>query len=115
MRTLFGWIVFVGLLVAPVAGSVAPWANALSLSVTTTGPSFTTGQTITVTAIVDNPGSATVADFYFGALLPDGESEVYFSFPLPAGRYSIPASKVPVVRGVDLWARFTGAPFANPL
>ncbi len=85
-----------------------------TLSIATNAPAFRTGDSVVVSVAVDNPGLATTVDFYFGALLPDGDTVVFFtdlSFNSATGRLSAPATLRPILAGVDLTAPFT---FSQP-
>jgi len=70
---------------------------------------FVPGESLIVSASVDNPGLASTVDFYFGALLPDGDTALLFTdlaFTTALGRLSSPATLQPIVAGVDLSSPF---------
>jgi hypothetical protein len=55
-------------------------ANVLpKISITTNRTSFGRTDMLTVSVGVGNPGFPAVVDFYFGALLPDGHTVVFFN------------------------------------
>jgi hypothetical protein len=69
---------------------------------------------LTVSADVENSGQPAVLDFYFGAVLPDGDTVVFFtnfSFASEVGSLRNPATWRPIVAGVDLTTPFT---FSQP-
>ncbi len=88
-------------------------SGALALMVATNRPietAFQLFEDLIVTVGVDNPGLAQTVDFYFGALLPDGDTIVFFTdlaFNSAMGRLSAPATLRPIVAGVDLTTPFT--------
>ncbi|MFQ5962226.1 MAG: hypothetical protein ACE5MG_12600 [Candidatus Methylomirabilales bacterium] len=82
----------------------------LVLSLAATGATFTPGDSMTISVGVDNPGIASTVDFLFGALLPDGDTVVFFTdlaFNTGVGSLSAPSTLQPIVAGVDLAAPFT--------
>ncbi len=87
-------------------------SGALALMVATNRPietAFQLFEDLIVTVGVDNPGIAATVDFYFGALLPDGDTAVFFTdlnFNSGSGRLSAPASLRPIVAGVNLATPF---------
>ncbi len=85
-----------------------------ALSLATNGPAFRPGDSVVISVGVENPGLAQTVDFYFGALLPDGDTVVFFTnlaFNSGVGRLSAPATLRPIVAGVNLTAPFA---FSNP-
>ncbi len=87
----------------------------LALTLGANGATFRPGESLIVSVGVDNPGlAAMTVDFYFGALLPDGDTIVFFrdlAFSAGTGRLSAPETLQPIVTGVDLAAPFV---FSNP-
>jgi len=92
----------------------------LRLSITTNGlygvPGyFVPGSTLEVSLNIQNPGLPAVVDFYFGAVLLDGDTAVFFtdpfSFASEVGSLANPATLRPIVAGVDLTRPFT---FSQP-
>ncbi len=86
----------------------------LGLTLGTNAATFRAGDTLTISASVDNFGLPQTVDFYFGALLPDGDTIAFFTdlaFTSGTGRLSAPATLQPIVAGVDLTAPFV---FSNP-
>lgn len=91
-----------------------PPACSPDLSIGTSGVGFRTGDVLTVSVGVENEGLAAVVDFYFGALLPDGDTVVFFTdlaFHSGVGSLAKPATLRPIVAGVDLTTPFT---FSQP-
>ena len=90
-------------------------ANVLpKISITTNRTSFGRTDMLTVSVGVGNPGFPAVVDFYFGALLPDGHTVVFFNdleFHSAVGDLAKPADLRPIVAGVDLATPFT---FSQP-
>ncbi len=85
-------------------------AGTLGLALATNATAFRTGDSLVISAGVDNPGLATTVDFYFGALLPDGDTVVFFTdlaFNSGVGSLASPATLRPIVSGVNLTAPFT--------
>jgi probable HAF family extracellular repeat protein len=86
-------------------------ANVLpKMSITTNRTSFGRTDMLTVSVGVGNPGFPAVVDFYFGALLPDGHTVVFFNdleFHSAVGDLAKPADLRPIVAGVDLSTPFT--------
>jgi hypothetical protein len=92
--------------------SAAP--NLLNLSITTNSGSFRPGDLLTVSVGVDNLGQDASVDFYFGAVLPDGDTVVFFTdlaFDSGMGSLKNPATLRPIVAGVNLKTAFT---FSQP-
>jgi hypothetical protein len=87
----------------------------LYLSITTNGDSLVEGSKLTVSVSIQNPGLPAVVDFYFGVVLPDGDTTVFFtdpfSFASGVGSLANPATLQPIVAGVDLRRPFT---FSQP-
>jgi hypothetical protein len=80
-----------------------------TLTIATNAATFRTGDSVIISVGVNNPGLATTVDFYFGAVLPDGDTVVFFTdlaFSSAVGRLSAPATLRPIVAGVDLRASF---------
>jgi uncharacterized repeat protein (TIGR01451 family) len=79
-------------------------APELRLSVSVDQPAFTTGQTLTATLTLENPGAAIVADFYLGVVLPDGETIAFLTSGgvVAFGRRSDPTSFRPVAAGAPV-------------
>lgn len=100
-----------GLLVAATHGrSMFAQGVMLPLSLGTNAGAFRTGDSLVISAGVTNPGLAGTVDFYFGALLPDGDTVVFFTdlaFNSGTGNLSSPATLRPIVVGVNLAAPFT--------
>ena len=90
-------------------------ANVLpKISITTNRTSFGRTDMLTVSVGVGNPGFPAVVDFYFGALLPDGHTVVFFNdleFHSAVGDLAKPADLRPIVAGVNLSTPFT---FSQP-
>jgi hypothetical protein len=78
----------------------------LSLSISTNNGSFRTADSLTVSVGVENPSlSDVVVDFYFGVVMPDGNTVVFFTdlaFASEVGSLADPATLRPIVGGVDL-------------
>lgn len=88
----------------------AGWLGSLRLTLGTNAGAFSTGDSLVISLGVENPGLPLTVDFYFGALLPDGDTVVFFTdllFSSATGRLSAPATLGPIVAGVDLTAPFT--------
>ena len=87
----------------------------LRLSITTNGGYFVPGSTLQVSLNMQNPGLPAVVDFYFGAVLQDGDTAVFFTDPFSfaggVGSLANPATLRPIVAGVDLSRPFT---FSQP-
>jgi len=81
----------------------------VSASASVNQPSFSTGQTLSVTIGGTNPGPATVADVYVGAFLPDGNTTVFLtsSGAFGIGTQSNLATLQPYRTGVQLQAAFS--------
>ncbi len=82
----------------------------LVLTIATNAATFRAGDSVIISVGVDNPGLVATMDFYFGALLPDGDTIVFFTdlaFNSGVGRLSNPATLRPIVAGVNLTAPFT--------
>jgi hypothetical protein len=113
MKTLSACLVLV--LVMTFAAPLVPFADAqypLSLSITTNTNRFVEGsKQLGVSVSIQNPGLPAVVDFYFGVVLPDGDTVVFFtdpfSFASGVGSRANPATLRPIVSGVDLTAPFT--------
>ncbi len=92
-----------------------PTAQAnITLSLSTNGPAFATGNTLVSSVTLTNPGLAAAIDFYFGAVLPDGDTIVFYTdlaFNSATGSLSRPSTLRPIVPGLDLTAPFT---YSNP-
>ena len=87
----------------------ATFAPSPRLAIETNGRNFRTTDVLTVSVGVENPGLPAVVDFYFGALLPDGDTVVFFTdlaFHSATGKLSQPATLLPIVAGVDLTTPF---------
>ncbi|MFQ5932554.1 MAG: hypothetical protein ACE5MM_09110, partial [Nitrospiraceae bacterium] len=89
----------------------------LLLSLTTNAATFTTSDSLVVSVGVDNPGIVTLpalrqvsaVDFFFGALLPDGDTVVFFTdlaFNTGVGSLASPTTLQPIAAGVDLTTPF---------
>jgi hypothetical protein len=68
-----------------------------------------------VSVAVENPGLVATVDVYFGALLPDGDTVVFFTnleFARGVGSLSSPKTWQPIVARVDLNTPF---PFNQPM
>jgi hypothetical protein len=91
-----------GLLIDPDSGQ----ANLVSVAVNQ--GSFAPGEILSASVDVVNPGSAAVADFYLGLVLPDGESVVFFTEGggFAEGRLSDLASFRPIATAFSLAAPF---------
>jgi hypothetical protein len=50
-----------------------------ALSITLNQAQFVTGETVRVTLHVQQPGPTFTGDFYFGAILPDGQTALFIS------------------------------------
>src|SRR5262245_19700826 len=87
----------------------------LSLSITTNTDRFAEGSKLGISVSIQNPGLPAVVDFYFGIVLPDGDTAVFFtdpfSFASGVGSLANPATLRPIVAGVDLTTPFT---FSQP-
>jgi hypothetical protein len=86
------------------------FATTLGARLTTNRGSFGTGDLLTVSVSVENLGRRAVVDFYFGAVLPDGDTVVFFTdlaFASGVGSLANPATLRPIVAGVDLTTPFT--------
>jgi len=113
MKTLSACLVLV--LVMTFAAPLVPFADAqypLSLSITTNTNRFVEGsKQLGVSVSIQNPGLPAVVDFYFGVVLPDGDTVVFFtdpfSFASGVGSRTNPATLRPIVSGVDLTTPFT--------
>ncbi len=120
---VFGYGATVTLTASPVAGSTfTGWSGEGCSGTGTCTVTMTQARNVTATFTraaalaltiatvgVNNPGLATTVDFYFGALLPDGDPVVFFTdlaFNSGTGRLSAPATLRPIVAGVDLTAPF---------
>ncbi|MFQ5552822.1 MAG: FG-GAP repeat domain-containing protein [Thermoplasmata archaeon] len=100
------------------ANSVSVVLNGpLELSLATNAATFAPGDSLIVAVGVDNPGIATSprtrqvspVDFFFGALLPDGDTVVFFtdlSFNTGVGSLASPNTLQTIVAGVDLTTPF---------
>ncbi len=89
-------------------------AGTLGVTLATNTTTFRTGDSLIIWVGVDNPGLASTVDFYFGALLPNGDTVVFFTdlaFNSGVGSLASPATLRPIVAGVDLAAPFV---FSNP-
>ena len=94
-----------------IAGADSP---SLSLTVEVNQPAFVTGQTLTPTLRVVNPGLPYSADFYLGFLKPDGGVEFVTSAGgLVSGNLAQLSSFRPLVTGLPLSSPFslTAPPF----
>jgi len=70
-----------------------PAHRALTASLSADRPRGTTGQKVTLSAAIHNPGIPTRVDLYFLALLPDGQQVVAFGPAGPVlGTWSNPAA-----------------------
>ena len=91
------------------------FATALVARLTTDRVSFRTGDLLTVSLGVENPGlPGAVVDFYFGAVLPDGDTVVFFTNPAftsGVGSLAKPLTLQPIVAAVNLTTPFT---FSEP-
>ncbi len=84
-------------------------APALTLTIATNAATFRTGDSVSIAVGVNNPGLATTVDFYFGALLPDGDTVIFFTdfgFTSGVGSLANPGTLRPIVAGVNLTAPF---------
>ncbi len=112
-RLISKWHVGVALacIVLMVTGFVATAdGQTLSLSVATNAPTVLPGDTTVVSIVVSNPGLPSTVDFYFGVLLPDADTIVFFrdlTFNSGTGSLTNPATLRPIVPGVNLAAPFT--------
>lgn len=98
-----------------IAGLITLWCSdavdqrtflALSLSVNQT--TFAPGHTGILSLTVENTGIPLTVDFYFGALLPDGDTIVSFTESgFMFGSLSNPATLRPLKTGADLSSPFT--------
>ncbi len=89
-------------------------AGTLGLTLATNATAFRAGDSVVLSVGVDNPGLAATVDFYFGAVLPDGDTVVFFTdlaFNSGVGSLASPTTLRPIVAGVDLAAPFV---FSNP-
>ncbi len=94
----------------PVQTTLVQAYTSLGLSVATNSATFVPGGSLVASVTVDDPGLSTTVDFYFGALLPDGDTVVFFTnlaFARGVGSLAKPATLRPIVAGVDLTAPFT--------
>jgi len=112
MKTLCVGLVLV--LVMTFATPLLSFADArfpLSLSITANTDQFFYGSNLGVSVSIQNPGLPAVVDFYFGVVLPDGDTVVFFtdpfSFASRVGSRANPATLRPIVAGVDLTTPFT--------
>ncbi len=97
-------------LVTDVAAGEVLRTFTVAVTIGTNGTIFRTGDPMVVSVTADNPGSPALADFYFGALLPDGDTVVFFTnlaFASDVGSLTTPATLQPMVAGVDLTTPFT--------
>jgi len=84
--------------------------NNASISIAPNRVSFRIGDSLTVSVGVENPGLPAVVDFYFGVVLPDGDTLVFFTnleFASGVGSLAKPATLQPIVAGIDLTTPFT--------
>jgi hypothetical protein len=116
MKTLRACLVLV--LVMTFATPLLSFADArypLRLSITTNTDRFVEGSELGVSVSIQNPGLPAVVDFYFGVVLPDGDTVVFFtdpfSFASGVGSRANPATLRPIVAGLDLTTPFT---FSQP-
>ncbi len=82
----------------------------LALTIATNRSDVTIGDSLVISVGVTNPGLPEMADFYFGALLPDGDTVLFFTdqaFHTGQGNLSQPGTLKPIVAKVDLTAPFT--------
>jgi hypothetical protein len=93
---------------AEIAVGPAP-GDGLTLAVFANPDAVRAGQTLTVTVGLNDAGVATSADFYLGALLPDGETLAFLTATgnVVLGRVSDRTSFVPVARDVSLRTPFS--------
>lgn len=95
--------------ISPSATAVGTWGP-LALSLSTNQLSFSTGDALTASLAVNNPGlDSVVVDFYFGAVLPDGDTVAFFTnldFNFAIGTVSNLSTLSPIVAGVDLSSPF---------
>ena len=80
-----------------------------NLAITLNQPTFRTGQGLTLSVSVDNPGGGPMADFFAGILLPDGTTAVSIRLggsPV-IGSLANLRSLVPVAARVSLASSFT--------
>ena len=85
-----------------VAAGVASAQN-LQLSISTNQASFVKGDRLTVSIAMSNPGVAANVDFFFGVLLPDGDTIIFFTdlaFHTGIGSLSNLASLRPIAAAV---------------
>ncbi len=85
-------------------------SQTLSLSVATNAPTVLPGDTTVVSIDVSNPGLPSTVDFYFGVLLPDADTIIFFrdlAFSSGTASLANPATLQPIVPGVNLAAPFT--------
>lgn len=71
--------------------------------------SFATGDRLVASVRVENPGFAPKVDFYFGAILPDGDTVVFFEdfgFSMGVGSLSNPRTLRPIAAAIDLSLAF---------
>lgn len=82
----------------------------LGLTVSTDRPRYSTGDRMTASLSITNPGHAATVDLLLFGIQPDGDTVVLFT-PQGAkmGRLSKPSSLVPAVAGVDLGTPFQGS------
>jgi hypothetical protein len=83
-------------------------STSLTLSLSVNQTTFAPGHTGILSLTVENPGIALVVDFYFGVLLPDGDTIVSFTESgFMFGSLSNPATLTPLKIDVDLSSPFT--------
>jgi len=116
MKTLrVGLVLFLVMAFAAPLLSFADAQYPLSLSITTNTDRLVEGSKLGVSVSIQNPGLPAVVDFYFGVVLPDGDTAVFFtnpfSFAYGVGSLANPATLRPIVAGVDLATPFT---FSQP-
>ena len=72
-------------------------------------PTFLAGQTLAISATVNNPGFAESADFYLGAVLPDGGNIVFWTggSDTVLGTAADPRTFRPYAAGVSLATQFS--------